>query len=198
MSRDINETRNRILNAAWKLLEAGQGSGVRMSDIAKTAGISRQAVYLHFPTRAELLTATTRYLDEINNADERLMASRNAATGLERLEAFIEAWGNYIPEIYGVARALMAMEDTDEAAKLAWADRKAAIAHGCQAAVKALKNDGVLLQEHTIKEATDILFSLLSVQTWENLTQDCGWSQRQYVKKMKALAKKMLVAEKGS
>ena len=85
-----------------------------------------------------------------------------------------------------------------EAAKLAWADRKAAIAHGCQAAVKALKNDGVLLQEHTIKEATDILFSLLSVQTWENLTQDCGWSQRQYVKKMKALAKKMLVAEKGS
>ena len=89
MSRDINETRNRILNAAWKLLEAGQGSGVRMSDIAKTAGISRQAVYLHFPTRAELLTATTRYLDEINNADERLMASRNAATGLERLEAFI-------------------------------------------------------------------------------------------------------------
>ena len=198
MSSNINETRNRILNAAWKLLEAGQGSGVRMSDIAKTAGISRQAVYLHFPTRAELLTATTRYLDEINNADERLMASRNAATGLERLEAFIEAWGNYIPEIYGVARALMAMEDTDEAAKLAWADRKAAIAHGCQAAVKALKNDGVLLQEHTIKEATDILFSLLSVQTWENLTQDCGWSQRQYVKKMKALAKKMLVAEKGS
>ncbi|MBT7717936.1 MAG: helix-turn-helix transcriptional regulator, partial [Halieaceae bacterium] len=26
-----------------------------MSDIAKQTGISRQAVYLHFPTRAELL-----------------------------------------------------------------------------------------------------------------------------------------------
>ncbi|MBC8268321.1 MAG: TetR/AcrR family transcriptional regulator [Rhodospirillaceae bacterium] len=194
MSSSINETRKRILNAAWKLLEAGQGSGVRMSDIAKTAGISRQAVYLHFPNRAELLTATTRYLDEINNADERLLASRNAATGPERLDAFIEAWGNYIPEIHGVARALIAMEDTDEAAKLAWADRKAAIRHGCQAAIKALKSDGVLSQEHSVKEATDILWSILSVQTWENLTQDCGWSQRQYVKKMKALANKMLVA----
>jgi AcrR family transcriptional regulator len=197
MSSNINETRNRILNAAWKLLEAGQGSGVRMSDIAKTAGISRQAVYLHFPTRAELLTATTRYLDEINNAEARLMASRNAATGQERLEAFIDAWGNYIPEIHGVAKALIAMEATDEAAKLAWTDRKKAIRHGCQAAVKALKNDGVLSQDYSVKEATDILWSLLSVQTWENLTQDCGWSQRQYVKKMKELANETLVARKA-
>ena len=118
MSSNNIETRTRILDAAWKLLETGQGSGVRMSDIAKTAGISRQAVYLHFPTRAELLIATTRHLDAVKDVDARLMASRNAATGLERLEAFIEAWGNYIPEIHGVAKALLAMKDTDEAASL--------------------------------------------------------------------------------
>ena len=34
---------------------------------------------------------------------------------------------------------------------------------------------------------------MLSVQTWMLLTQDCGWSQRQYVKSMKQLANKMLV-----
>ena len=104
MSRETNETRTRILDAAWKLLEASRGSGVRMSDIAKAAGISRQAVYLHFPTRAELLIATTRHLDEVKGVDARLAASRNAATGRERLDAFIEAWGDYIPEINGVAK----------------------------------------------------------------------------------------------
>jgi AcrR family transcriptional regulator len=35
-----------------------------MSDIAKAAGLSRQAVYLHFPNRAELLISATKHLDE--------------------------------------------------------------------------------------------------------------------------------------
>lgn len=198
MSSENMETRARILNAAWKLLEGGQGSGVRMGDIAKTAGISRQAVYLHFPNRAELLIATTRHLDEVKNVDARLLASRTAATGPERLDAFIEAWGNYIPEVYGVAKALRAMQDTDEAARLAWADRMEAVRDGCQAAVKALKRDGVLSAEHSVKQATDILWSLLSVPTWEQLTRECGWSQRLYVNTMKELAKKVLVAGRTS
>ena len=71
MSSDNLETRTRILNATWKLLEADQGHGVRMSDIAKQAGISRQAVYLHFPTRSKLLIATTRYLDDIKGIEAR-------------------------------------------------------------------------------------------------------------------------------
>ena len=61
MSTKNPDTRTRALKAAWKLLEEG-GSSVRMADIAKAAGISRQAVYLHFPTRAELLVAVTRHL----------------------------------------------------------------------------------------------------------------------------------------
>ena len=106
-----------------------------MSDIAKQTGISRQAVYLHFPTRAELLIATTRHIDEVKEIDERLAKSRSASTGLERLEAFVEAWGNYIPEIYGVASALIAMQATDEEAGAAWSDRMGAVRHGCEAAV---------------------------------------------------------------
>ena len=76
-----SDTRSRILEAAWKLLEDGAGGEVRMSDIAKKTGISRQAVYLHFPSRADLLIAVTRYIDEANEIDARLAASRSAATG---------------------------------------------------------------------------------------------------------------------
>lgn len=195
MSSETRETRVKILEAAWKLLEEGQGSGVRMSDIARAAGISRQAVYLHFPTRAELLIATTHHINEVKGTEARLQASRTAATGVERLEAFIEAWGNYIPEVQGVIKALAAMQDSDEAARLALDDRMAALREGWQAAVKALKRDGTLSPDTSVKEATDILWALFSVPAWERLTRDCGWSQRRTVAAMKELAKKMLVRE---
>ncbi len=142
MSSHNPETRNRILNAAWTLLEANQGTDVRMTDIAKQAGISRQALYLHFSKRSELLITTTRYIDEVKDVETRLAPSRTAETGIERLDAFIDAWGNYIPEIYGVAKALLAMKESDEAAALAWNDRMQAVRHGCEAAIAALARTG--------------------------------------------------------
>ncbi|NNF92209.1 MAG: helix-turn-helix transcriptional regulator, partial [Boseongicola sp.] len=98
MSSEKNPTRSRILNATWNLLENGGGNAVRMSDIAKAAKISRQALYLHFPNRADLLIATARHLDEVHEVDRMLAASR-AATGPDRLDEWIEAWGGYIPRV---------------------------------------------------------------------------------------------------
>lgn len=193
MSSGNLDTRSRILMSAWKLLEAAAGREVRMTDIAKEAGVSRQALYLHFPTRAELLVATTHHIDEIKNVDERLAKSRTAETGTERLDAFIVAWGNYIPEIYGVARALMKMSDTDEAAKLAWDDRLRAVREGCRAAIDALERGKRLSPAHSAEHATDILWTLLSVQCWEYLTIDCGWPQSLYTEKIKTLARQLLV-----
>lgn len=194
MSSKSDETRIRILQAAWKQLEAGGAGIVRMSDIAKQAGISRQAVYLHFETRAELLIATTRFIDDKKNLDARLAASREAASGVERLDAFVEAWCSYVPEIYGVGKALMAMQDTDEAAAKAWDDRMQAVRHGCAAAIKQLAADGTLTAAYSAKQATDLLWTLLSVRNWEQLTSECGWSQSAYVKHVKALARQTLVA----
>ena len=104
MSSESIETRTRILETTVRMLEEHGGRGVRMGDIAKAAGISRQAVYLHFASRAELLVAATRYLDEILDVDARLAPSRAATSGVERLALYIECWGSYIPEIYGVAK----------------------------------------------------------------------------------------------
>lgn len=195
MSSQNKETRNRILDAAWKLLEISQGQGVRMSDIAKQAGISRQAVYLHFSTRSELLIATTRYIDEVKQVDLRLEPSRNALTGIERLNAYIDAWSDYIPEIYGVARALLAMKDTDEAAAMAWDDRMQAFREGCEAAIEALHKDGKLAPTHSIQQATDILWTLLSVRNWEQFTVDCGWSKQKYNEVTKQLAQRIFVID---
>jgi AcrR family transcriptional regulator len=59
MSSSGLETRTRILEATRRLMEERRGQGVRMRDIAEEVGISRQAVYDHFGSRAKLLVATT-------------------------------------------------------------------------------------------------------------------------------------------
>jgi len=181
MSSEKNPTRDRILKSTWQLLESGEGSAVRMSDIAKAAKISRQALYLHFPNRAELLVVTTKYLDEVHDIETKLIPSRTAQSGVERLRLWVEVWGNYIPTIYGVAKALMAMKDSDAEAAAAWNDRMQAVRHGCAAVVAALAADGALRDDLSEEEATDFLWTLQSVRTWEQLRLDCGWTQEAYL-----------------
>jgi AcrR family transcriptional regulator len=195
MSSENIETRTRILDATVRMLEERGGRGVRMGDIATAAGISRQAVYLHFASRVDLLVAATRYLDEMLDVDSRLAPSRAANTGIERLALFIACWGQYIPDIYGVAKALLLAQDTDDAAAAAWKDRMLAMRNGCRAAIDALHRDGTLAPEWKTKRATDVLWTMLSVQNWENLTKECGWSTRQYVNGMNILAKRAFVKE---
>lgn len=190
MSRKSSDTRARILNCTWNLLESGN-KDVRMSDIAKAAGISRQALYLHFPTRAELLVATTRHIDSVKNVDARLAASRAAASGRARLVAFVSAWGGYIPEIHGVSVALRA---SDAEAAAAWDDRMQAVRHGCAAAVRALAADETLRPNLTEERATDLLWTLLSVENWEHLVRECGWSQSDYESQIERLSEAALLA----
>lgn len=192
MSSPPPDTREKILAAAWALLEEGGGKGVRMADVAKRAGLSRQAVYLHFPSRADLLIAATRYIDDVKDVDGRLAESRAAPTGRARMEAFIEAWASYVPEVHGVCRALLAMRDTDVEAAAAWDDRMAALRDGCAAVVQDLASDGDLPADLDPEAATDLLWTLLSVRNWEHLTEDCGWSQERYVEAMRRSARRLL------
>lgn len=164
-----------------------------MADIAKRASISRQALYLHFPTRAQLLIAATHHLDLLRGSEERLARSRAAARGTARLDAFVGTWGAYIPEIYGVARALLAMKDTDAAAKEAWDTRMQDMKEGCAAAIGALKRDNELSADYSVAQAVDILWTMLSVRNWEQLTMQCGWSQEKYIRTLKLLARRILV-----
>ena len=187
-----SQTKIRILETTWKVLETRIDKN-RMSDIAKAVGISRQALYLHYPTRAELLIATTKHIDTVKKVDQRLELSRAAGSGLERLHFFIKAWGGYIPEIHGMSVALRNMRKNDKAAAEAWDDRMQAVRHGCQAAVRAIAKDEKLKSDLSEQVATDILWTLLTVENWEKLVLDCAWSQSAYEDKMIELAETALL-----
>lgn len=194
MSSDQPDTRTRILQSTVQLLEEAGSRGARMSDIAARSGLSRQAIYLHFTSRTELLVAATRYLDDELGLGDRLAPSRAAGTGVERLSLYIEFWGHYIPDVYPVAKALLEAQASDEAAAAAWSDRMDAMRDGCRAAIDALHADGRLAPGWTRPAATDALYALLLVPTWEALVVERGWSAKQYVRRMTTLAERAFVS----
>jgi AcrR family transcriptional regulator len=194
-SSESEKTRTRILEAAWRLTEERRGQGVRMRDIAEAAGVSRQAVYLHFGSRAELMVDTVRYGDEVLGRDERLGRYRASTTGVELLDAYVAFWGNYIPEIYGIAKALLEARETDEAAAAAWDDRMGSVRERCRNIIETLHRDGMLAREWSREEAVELMWTMLSIRNWEQLTIECGWSTGQYVARMQKLLKRTFVRE---
>ena len=193
MSRGELGTRTRILEATWRLMEERNGQGVRMRDVADAAGVSRQTVYDYFGSRAELMVATARYGDEVRGLDERLRRYRAVTSGVERLEAFVEFWGNYIPEIYGIARALLAARETDEAVAAAWDDRMDVVHEACRNIVERLHREGMLAPRWSLEEAADLLWTMLSIRNWESLTLERGWPTSRYVGRMQELTKRAFV-----
>lgn len=194
MSSKNLPTRNRILKSCQKLLESERSPEVRMADIAKRAGVSRQALYLHFPNRAELLVATARYLDEVHAIGSVFEADIMNKYGTERLKGFVNTWGNYIPKVYGVGKALMAMKDIDEEARAAWDDRMNAVRGLCESTVQSLGESGVLSKDLDEKTAVDLLWTMTSVRNWEQWTQECGWTQTQYLDHLNRAAKRLIVS----
>jgi AcrR family transcriptional regulator len=195
MSSGDPETRKRILEKTWRLMEKRKGQNVLIRDVARAAGVSRQAVYLHFGSRAGLLIATVRYVDEVNHLNERIQGMNTPANGVEVLEAFIDFWGNYIPEIYGLAKALVAVRDVDKDAAAAWDDRMQVLYQGCRSTIDCLVRDQSLSPEWDPDQAADIFWSMLSISVWENLTVERGWTQDEYTTRMKSALKGMLVKQ---
>jgi hypothetical protein len=90
-----------------------------------------------------------------------------------------------------VAQALMAMQDDD--AKTAWQTRMQDMWEGCEAAMKALKADGKLDPAYSVKEASDVLWMMLSVRNWEHLCVERKWSQRKYAQHLLDTARRLFV-----
>ena len=193
MSSKISDTKKKIIETAASLLLETQGEGVTMADIARSSGVSRQAVYLHFPKRAELMIAAVRYLDEVSGLDERVKRFREANSGTEVLDAFVEFIGEHISRIYGVAKALMMVRHTDEAAAAAWADRMNSIRSGCRRTIETIEHEGNLSPDWTVDEAVDLMWTMLSIENWERLTKECGWSVSEYVERVRRCLKKAIL-----
>jgi AcrR family transcriptional regulator len=118
----VSSTKDRILDAARQLLEKQGDAAPTMSAIARATGISRQALYLHFADRDELLQALVAHVDrEHLQAGVAAVQAAGDAAGQIRAWAHMQTWHN--PKIAAIARALDSTRHTDPSSAAAWRDR---------------------------------------------------------------------------
>jgi AcrR family transcriptional regulator len=169
-----------ILEAALALIAKRGGADVSMAEIAKAAKVSRQALYLHFADRADLLVNLIRYTDQKRGLDEEIRKIEQAPTGVAQLRAMASLQARTNPGIWAQARAFEAVRRTDKAADRSWRDRLQHRLDGCRAIVARLQKEGTLRPGLDPATAADLLWNITSLRTWEDLVLDRKWSARKY------------------
>lgn len=180
-------TRERILLAARTLLESNPWAGVGLREVADEAGVSRQAIYLHFGSRAALLLALVEYVDETEGLKELTDRVHEAPDGAEALARL--AWLNaeYEPRIRAVALAHDTARRLDPELEAAWQDRVRKRRSLYKRVIGRLKKEGRLSPALREKEAVDLVWALLSPRVHEDLVVECGWSRKRYETHLKSL-----------
>jgi AcrR family transcriptional regulator len=169
----VSSNRIRILDAARDLV-AQRGAGISMADVARAAGVSRQAVYLHFHSRASLFVAVVRHMDEQDGIRVRCEAALAHHDPVQALEGFLREWLRYAEKIHVVASALLASRHDDPDAMSAWNNRMEELRAGFRHATGRLADAGRLRAGLERASAADLAWALTSIPVWEQLTIDCG------------------------
>jgi AcrR family transcriptional regulator len=190
----LQPTRDLILDAAARLF-AARGGEVKLEDVAGEAGVSRQAVYLHFGSRTGLLVAMAQHMDSTGALPDLLSRVFDASTATEALDAAAALHAEYHPMVYQVARVFMVGRYEDQALRAAWDERMESRRNLYQNVVERLQAEGHLAPTWDIETATDFLLALTSWQFWEQLVIDRGWSTKDYLDHIRTVIRQTLVID---
>ncbi len=116
------------------------------------------------------MVTTVQHIDKASGFVERTQHIRDEEDSLVAVDLFVDFWADHVPMIYGLAKQLLVLRETDEGAAAAWNDRMDGLRNGlCRYLVERLEQDGRLDPDWQTDVAIDVLWTLVSVQTWESL-----------------------------
>jgi AcrR family transcriptional regulator len=173
-------TRSTILATATSMLEERPDQPLTMGDVARRAGISRQAVYLHFRDRAELLLEVSRRADTAARTPARQRRVDAAPTARAALREAVAVQAEIKPKLRGVATALDVLRRADGAADAAWHEREQARLARCRIVVQRLHDEGELAADQTVEDAAQLMWAVTSQRVWDDLVVDQRWTQKRY------------------
>jgi AcrR family transcriptional regulator len=182
MATTAADTRTRILDTAWRLVGERGVDDVTIAQIAAASGVSRQLIYVRFDGRAGLLSAMARHHDERSGFRRRMLDTRRLEP-VERLEAMLRAWCDYVPVILPVGRALEAALATGAEGGGAWRERMDDLWEALRGSVGRVARAGRLVPGWTRDSATDWIFARLQLSVWEVLVVERGWSPEEFVER---------------
>ena len=185
--------REKILEAALALITKRGGVDVTMAQIAKAARLSRQAVYLHFADRGELLLALVRYADEKRGLDKEIQHIHDAPTGIEGMRRMVSLQARSNPIIWPVARILDGARRSDPEVERSWQDRLQHRLVGCRQIMRKVQENGDLLSDVPVDCAADMLWTLTSLRMWEDLVVLRKWPPKKYEEYVFAILLRTLI-----
>jgi len=212
-------TRRRILKAAHELFcERGYGA-TTMEAIAAAAGVAVQTLYFTFHTKAAILSETVgaavlgfdrwdpRAEPAVTADPEKAFADfhhwfpafERAKTQAQALAVFVDAAleiFSRVSPLVGVM-AVSAVSDPDVGAVAKIGEQRRVEAY--RFIVKQLGKKGGLRGGVGVKRATDVLLTVLSAETYHQLTAGRGWSPadcRQWL--LELLAQQLLAGVSGA
>jgi AcrR family transcriptional regulator len=195
-SRNPAETKNAILDAARRLFEVEAYHAVGLEAVAKQAGVSRQAIYLHFDSKADLLEALHHRINEqdVHPAMQRVWRSPDAGAALD---AFVGATAVVAPKILGIFNALEAAARIEPVAEETWGRPREGRFADCLRMAKWLDREDELAADVNPRHAADVLFTMASIRAYESLVAGCGWSSRRWTTWTRQSLRTLLLATTG-
>ncbi|HEX4517853.1 MAG TPA: TetR/AcrR family transcriptional regulator [Polyangiaceae bacterium] len=195
MSTRREETRERILVAARTLLATRGYNGAGVDDIARAAGITRQAIYgHHFASKTDLLLALIEHVDRVEHVADLFIPAAQARSGKEALQCLVEGVAQLWPRVYDIASVLDSARLTDKHAEIAWQSRARVRRAGAEGVIRMLRAEGHLDPSWTVPAAADFALGVLSSTSYDFLVRQCGWTLKQFAERCtKALFATLIV-----
>jgi AcrR family transcriptional regulator len=168
------ETRQRIIDAALRLLAGSGYHEVSMEDLAKAAGVSRPTVYKHFDSKLALFRALQEDL-ALRGGLERVREARLHPDVLEALRGFLLENCRFFGRVGPVMRVARAAAWTDsEARQVAEATYFAGRRQSVTELVARLEAEHGLDPAWPAYRAVDAIMALSSFEAFDTLTTAQG------------------------
>jgi AcrR family transcriptional regulator len=175
-AHSAEETRRRILDAAYDRLREAPSQPLNVDRVARTAGVARSTVYLVFGSRAGLFDALREDLVERSGL-ARLVEAVQHPDARQHLRGGIRAGAEMFAADRDAFRALTSMSALDDEAVGGAMRRGEAIrARGMARLAGRLDDQGVLLPGVTAERAADALWMLTSFDAFDQLYTGRGLS----------------------
>lgn len=173
-------TRHSLLDAATGLLRQHGPARVTMADVAEAAGVTRQALYLHFANRAALMVALTEHVGAVFGAPTLFQKPPTSARAREVLATMVRAAATYAARVHEVALALDLARHTDADADAAWNDRMTHKRRKIRAVVQLLDAEGSLRKGWGVERVVDVIWAVTAPRLYTDLVVERRWSQADY------------------
>ncbi len=195
-SSRASKTREAILDAARALFEEHGYFAVGLEAVASKAGISRQAIYLHFASKADLLRA----LHERVNATRR-RARRSKRSGRPKRPTTHSMRGSTRPPRQFPSSSASRTRSTpprrsDPDVEATWqAPAERHYADCLRLADTPETGEEAAVPRMTVADAADILWAQTSIWAFESLVVDRGWPVARWVRWQRRALRELLFAD---